>query len=107
MRLRPSLRPTEVVVLPSPAGVGLIAVTRISLPSGLSAWVTIQSIAILALVRPYGSSASSGMPSLAAISPIGFILAWRAISISVGMGILFRCGFREREVFAITKFSCG
>ncbi len=33
MRLRPSPRPTVVVVLPSPAGVGLIAVTRISLPS--------------------------------------------------------------------------
>ena len=33
MRLRPSPRPTVVVVLPSPAGVGLMAVTRISLPS--------------------------------------------------------------------------
>lgn len=30
----PSARPTVVVVLPSPAGVGLIAVTRISLPFG-------------------------------------------------------------------------
>ena len=29
-----SPRPTVVVVLPSPAGVGLIAVTRISFPSG-------------------------------------------------------------------------
>jgi hypothetical protein len=36
MRFRPSPRPTVVVVLPSPAGVGLIAVTRISLPSALS-----------------------------------------------------------------------
>ena len=33
MRFRPSPKPTVVVVLPSPAGVGLIAVTRISLPS--------------------------------------------------------------------------
>ena len=33
MRLRPSPRPTVVVVLPSPAGVGLIAVTRIRWPS--------------------------------------------------------------------------
>ena len=33
---RPSARPTVVVVLPSPAGVGLMAVTRISLPSGRS-----------------------------------------------------------------------
>ena len=31
-----SARPTVVVVFPSPAGVGLIAVTRISLPSFLS-----------------------------------------------------------------------
>ena len=30
-----SPRPTVVVVLPSPAGVGLNAVTRMSLPSGL------------------------------------------------------------------------
>ena len=34
MRFSASPRPTVVVVLPSPAGVGLIAVTRISLPSG-------------------------------------------------------------------------
>tara|TARA_B100001105_G_scaffold47150_1_gene35241 strand:- start:5825 stop:5998 length:174 start_codon:yes stop_codon:yes gene_type:complete len=32
---RPSLRPTEVVVLPSPAGVGEIAVTKISFDSFL------------------------------------------------------------------------
>ena len=33
--LRPSLRPTEVVVFPSPAGVGVIAVTKINFPSFL------------------------------------------------------------------------
>jgi len=33
--LRPSVKPTEVVVLPSPAGVGVIAVTRINFPSFL------------------------------------------------------------------------
>ena len=33
MRFRPSPRPTLVVVLPSPAGVGVMAVTRTSLPS--------------------------------------------------------------------------
>ena len=32
---KPSLRPTEVVVLPSPAGVGVIAVTKINFPSFL------------------------------------------------------------------------
>ena len=35
MAFRPSFKPTEVVVLPSPAGVGLMAVTRINLPLGL------------------------------------------------------------------------
>ena len=34
--LRPSLNPTEVVVLPSPAGVGVIAVTKINFPFFLS-----------------------------------------------------------------------
>src|SRR5450756_1575534 len=36
MWLSASVRPTVVVVLPSPAGVGVIAVTRISLPFFLS-----------------------------------------------------------------------
>ena len=36
MWLSASVRPTVVVVLPSPAGVGVIAVTRISLPFVLS-----------------------------------------------------------------------
>jgi hypothetical protein len=36
MRLSASPKPMTVVVLPSPAGVGLMAVTRISLPSGRS-----------------------------------------------------------------------
>ena len=35
MWLSASVRPTVVVVLPSPAGVGVIAETRISLPFGL------------------------------------------------------------------------
>ena len=33
IRFNPSPKPTVVVVFPSPAGVGLIAVTRISFPS--------------------------------------------------------------------------
>ena len=36
IRLRASPRPTVVVVLPSPAGVGVFAVTKMSLPSGRS-----------------------------------------------------------------------
>ena len=52
MRFRPSPRPTVVVVLPSPAGVGLIAVTRISLPSGLSCTDLMNSAEIFALSWP-------------------------------------------------------
>jgi hypothetical protein len=36
MRLSASVKPTVVVVLPSPAGVGVIAETRINLPFGRS-----------------------------------------------------------------------
>ena len=36
IKLSASVNPTVVVVLPSPAGVGVIAETRISLPFGLS-----------------------------------------------------------------------
>ena len=45
----PSCRPTEVVVLPSPAGVGVIAVTKINLPSGLSLSVFKYSKLIFAI----------------------------------------------------------
>ena len=47
-----SPRPTEVVVLPSPAGVGLIAVTRTSFPSGLSLIFSQRSSVSLALYFP-------------------------------------------------------
>ena len=52
MRFRPSPRPTVVVVLPSPAGVGLIAVTRISLPSLLPFADLMNSAEIFALSWP-------------------------------------------------------
>ena len=39
---RPSFKPTDVVVLPSPAGVGLIAVTSINFPSGLDLLFSIK-----------------------------------------------------------------
>ena len=49
MWLSASVRPTVVVVLPSPAGVGVIAETRISLPFGLLCSDLMKSIEILAL----------------------------------------------------------
>ena len=52
MRLRPSPRPTVVVVLPSPAGVGFMAVTRISLPLALPFAESMKSWLTLALSWP-------------------------------------------------------
>jgi len=52
MAFRPSPRPTVVVVLPSPAGVGLIAVTRIRLPSLLPCTELMNSAETLALSWP-------------------------------------------------------
>jgi hypothetical protein len=49
MRLSASPSPTVVVVLPSPAGVGLIAETRISLPFGRALRLSMYSREILAL----------------------------------------------------------
>ena len=55
----PSARPTVVVVLPSPAGVGLIAVTRTSLPLGflfsylfIFAWNILKSFCLFVKIRP-------------------------------------------------------
>src|SRR5262245_19511909 len=82
IRLRPSPRPTVVVVLPSPAGVGLMAVTSMSLPSLFFCAALMKSNDTLALYGPKLSRASAGMPRPLPISAIGFIFASRAISIS-------------------------
>ena len=50
----PSLRPTEVVVFPSPAGVGVIAVTKISFPFFLFFKVSKYSVLIFAIYLPIG-----------------------------------------------------
>ena len=66
MRLRPWASPTEVVDLPSPSGVGVIAVTTTYLPRGRSASSrSIAASVTLALVGPYSSSSSSAMPEVA------------------------------------------
>ena len=76
--------PIVVVVLPSPAGVGVIAVTRIRSPSGPSFRASIAARVTLAFVRPYGSISSAPRSRLAATSSIGFNTAPCAISISGG-----------------------
>src|SRR5512135_2022967 len=83
MRFSASPRPTVVVVLPSPAGVGLMPVTSTSAPSGRLSTESMKLVLIFALWRPYGSSASSGIFSFAAISAIGRSLVSRAISRSL------------------------
>src|SRR5271154_6721609 len=82
MRLSASPRPMVVVVLPSPAGVGLIAVTRMSFPLGRFERLSRKSYSSLAMKRPNGCKADSGAPIFAAISAIGFRRAARAISMS-------------------------
>ena len=49
IRLSASPRPTVVVVFPSPAGVGLMAVTRISLPFGRCLRLSMKSSETFAL----------------------------------------------------------
>src|ERR1700733_1374841 len=85
MRLRASPRPTVVVVLPSPAGVGLIAVTRMSLPSGGFERRLRKSSSSLARKPPNGRKAGSGTAIFAALSAIGLRRAARAISMSDAM----------------------
>src|ERR1700693_4455795 len=77
-------RPTVVVVLPSPSGVGVIAETTTYLAFGRSASSSIASSLIFATSYPYGSSRCGPMPIWAAISGMGCSLARRAISRSVG-----------------------
>ena len=52
LRRSASVRPMEVVVLPSPAGVGVTAVTRMSFPSGAAAFSRSRSREIFALYLP-------------------------------------------------------
>src|SRR3954470_7821007 len=74
--LSASPRPTVVVVLPSPASVGDIAVRRIRFPFGRSLRDCTYGSEILALWRPYSSRLVSGIPSFfEATSAIGHITA--------------------------------
>ena len=95
--LIPSARPIEVVVFPSPAGVGLIAVTRMSLAgvvdgvdeSAASRSATTVVAGTFALSWPKGMISSTLRPSLAAIDEIGRTVALRAISKSMLIVIMF------------------
>ncbi len=88
IRLRACARPMEVVVFPSPAGVGVIAVTSIR-RAFLIFCSSIKCRGILALYLPYNSRSSPGIPIFSAISTIGLILACCAISISCFIFAIF------------------
>ena len=79
---RACMRPMEVTVLPSPALVAVIAVTRISLPLGRSSKRRSTSRGTLAMYRPCSSSSSRDRPTVAATVSIGSILASWAMSMS-------------------------
>src|SRR5262249_61904269 len=68
-RRRPSARPIVVVDLPSPAGVGVMAVTSTSAPSGRPLTRSIASQRIFALWLPYGSRSAPFSPSVSPIAP--------------------------------------
>ena len=76
----PCVRLTLVVVLPSPALVGVIAVVMMSLPSGPSFRRSRMSREIFPLYLPNCSSSSGWMPADAATSVMGRSVASWAIS---------------------------
>ena len=81
---------TAVTVFPSPALVGVIAVTEISLPSSTSCRRSSTERSIFAFVRPYGSTSSGSSPAEAAISSIGRSVAAWAISRLEGSTVVMR-----------------
>src|SRR5690606_16519826 len=84
MWFNPWASPTAVVVLPSPSGVGVMAVITTYFAIGRSAIVLTTDGSILATWRPYGTRYSSSIPSWAAISTGGRRVADWAISRSEG-----------------------
>src|SRR5664280_637794 len=90
IRLSPWTRPIVVVVLPSPSGVGVMAVTTTYLPRRPAAAASasrrvIPSRRTLALYGPYCSTSSSRKPSSRASSMIGRGVTERASSRLLGI----------------------
>src|SRR4029079_1656870 len=77
---RPWVSETDVVVLPSPALVGVIAETHTILASGAPARPSIAPRLTFALYFPYRSTSSSSRPISRAMSRIGRRVASWAIS---------------------------
>ena len=77
--VRASPSPTDIVVLPSPSGVGVVAETRMYLALGVACNSSIAASSILATWRPYGTRCALEMPIRAAMSPSG--AGWPALAI--------------------------
>ena len=89
---KPSVRPMETVVFPSPAGVGEMADTNISLL--LAAFSLSMNLSgSLALYFPYRTRSSSGTDKMPAISFTGLSFTVRAISISVDIVLIKGTGY--------------
>src|SRR6266516_3144367 len=91
-------RPTVVVVLPSPSGVGVIAVSTMYFALGSSSSSSIADSLIFTTCSPYGSSRCMPRPTSLAMSSTGFRCAPRAISRSLGNampGLLDSRGFES------------
>src|SRR5512139_2496848 len=80
-------RPTMVVDLPSPNGVGVIAVTSMYLPFGRLARRSRTSRCTLALYGPNISNSLGLKPTSSAICRIGLSLQACAMSMSLGTGV--------------------
>src|SRR2546430_1136962 len=72
---RPWVSETAVVVLPSPAFVGVTPATQTTLASGVSRMRSTTPSETLALKRPYGSNSSGSSPARSAIVSIGACVA--------------------------------
>ena len=86
MWFKPWANATEVVVFPLPLLLGVVAVTKISLPWLICAWLGTKST--LALYFPYCSKISGSTLLSVAIASMRFSFACWAISMSVS--IVFR-----------------
>ena len=108
-KIKASLSPTDVVVFPSPAGVGVIAVTKIKLLF-FSFNLSIYSKFNFAICRPIGLNVLwlFGILYFFRTSDIGLILEALAISISdliLAIGPLYLKKFNMYIEFSFIKFS--
>ena len=94
----PWIRPMVVTVFPSPAGVGVMAVTTTSFPSFLSLYLSRLARGTLAMYLPYIWISSSERPILDAISLMSLTFAASAISMSFIMHLRTRHSIKKGRV---------